>query len=699
MGKRLFGILLLLCCNGMSYAGESRAVEVTAKEVAGTADTIDAKGGVVVYYEDTVLHADRAHYDKRTHLLTLEGHVETIGFHGSKEQTEYLQIDTRQNHVSFKELFFSNENDIWLVSEEANRSEGNYSFGRSVLSSCDVEDPIWTMRFKKAEYDSQAQYMKLYDAKIYFDDMPIFYTPYLAFSTNSERTSGLLFPIFGYTGNEGFIYEQPIYWAIDESMDLEFNPQIRTDRSVGGYMTFRFADSPNSSGALRIGYFKDRTSYVEENNLPESEHYGLEFLYDASEVISDSFEGYRDGLYANVTLLNDIDYLNLQKTTLEHFGQVPLQESRLNYYITDDTWYGAMYAKYFIDTRLSDNDATIQTLPELQLHRYVDRLFWDNLTYSLDIKTRRLDRREGTTLNQVELRVPVEFTMAFWDDYLNLSLGESLYFGRFFFGNDNTLVHDYFQYNSNVHTAKLFSDLTKRYGSFVHVLQPSLSYVKPGNESQKPVAFERMLTQQPQVRELFSVGLPEEQFSLAINQYVYDEAMHLIFFQRLSQSYYPQRDYAYSELNNEMQFNWNRWRFYNNLHYNYEYDKVSESSSYVTYKDDTYSFGIGHSFKRDMLLAEHNITANDINFDFRYDYSERVAVYGGLTYNLEDHAGTLWHFGTAYKRDCWSVSAQVNADILPRPTDADGNSDATQEYSFMVLFSFIPFASFGSDQP
>ena len=702
MLRFLFSAFFVLILIGVIYGAEERTnIEVIAKYVEGTKTTLHAQDGVVIYYQDSMIRADEAHYDKVAHRLVVDGNVEMIGYQGTKEHTSHLEIDTKTNHVLFKELFFTNENDIWLLASEANRTDGNYTFGASMLSSCEVEDPLWKMFFSHSSYDSDAKYMKIYDARVYFGEVPVFYTPYLAFSTDNQRSSGLLFPLLGYTENEGLIYEQPLFWAISDSMDLEFNPQIRTKRSFGMYATYRFVDSPYSSGILRMGYFKDKPSYVEKNSLPEDKHYGLEFLYDSSKVFTPYLSNdYTDGLYVNITLLNDIDYLNLQKTSIEHFGQLPLQESRVNYFLYNDNWYGGVYAKYFIDTRLEHNDKTLQTLPTLQFHKYLKSLFWDNLTYSLDVQTRHLDRREGPTLNQVELHVPIEFTVSFFDDFISLSLGESLYYGRFFFGNDNTLVYDYFQYNSNVHTVKLFTDLVKQYNGFIHLLQPSLEYIKPGSESQRPVDFDKVIQDSSGqindgIRDLFSVGLPEEQAVFSLNQYFYDETMKLVFFQRLSQSYYTDRVYKLSEINNEMQYNWKNWQFYNNIYYSYEFSKISESSTKITLNESDYYVSIGHTFKKQLIESGQPVTSNDINFNFRYDYNEQVAFNGGVTYSLEEASSKLWRFGAVYKQDCWSVMAQIQTDVLPRPTISYGSA-YTQEYSFIFQLNFIPFVSIGT---
>jgi LPS-assembly protein len=530
--------------------------------------------------------------------------------------------------------------------------------------------------------------MKVYDAKVYFWDVPILYTPYLAFSTHKERSSGLLFPLFGYSAEEGFIYEQPIFWAISPSMDMEFNPQIRTSRSAGAYATLRFVDSNHSSGKLRVGYFKDQASYTEEYNLPNSSHYGVEFNYESSKIFSDKLkQGFTDGLYINTTYLNDIEYLNLQRTRLEHFGSSPIQESRLNYFLHNDDYYVGVNAKYFIDTRKENNDDTLQILPSVQLHKYLDHFLLDNLTYNVDFQVKNLDRKEGATLSQAEMKIPLEFTASFFDDYLNVSLGEDLYYSKFFFGNQS-YTYDDFEYYSNIHKIKLFTDLTKNYGDFIHVLQPSFGYVIPGTESEDPVDFDRLTEEQ---KELFAVGLPEEHYIFSLSHYFYDTKMKLKFFQRFSQKYYLDRKYKFADASNEMQYNLKKWRFYNNLIYAPEFNKIRESSSRISLREKEYNFSLGHTYKKVLEDQPNTRAANDVNFNFGYMFNERVNFSAGLTYNVDEASSKQWKFGGSYNRDCWSMAASIRQDITPRPTGY------TTDNTFYLQFNFIPFGGLGTD--
>ena len=693
MFERLSPFLFLLLSVTV-WAGEdtpqSSQIEITAEHLDSTKSTVTAKDGVVVYYQDSVIKADSALYDRASQLLKLDGHIEMIGYQGTKEHMEHMEIHTDSKEVTFKELFFVSKNDVWLFTQKANRKEGNYTFGETVLSSCEVTDPAWKMLVSQASYDSQEKYMKVYDAKMYFKDIPVFYTPYLAFSTDRQRKSGLLFPFVGYRPSEGVLYEQPIYWAINAAMDLEINPQIRTQRGYGLYGTYRFVDSDHSSGSIRAGYFEDTKSYQEKQGTTQSHHYGVEAQYDSTRLISDRLPGgFRDELYLNAIYLNDIEYLNLQQSQFGSFGQTPIQESKLNYFLANDQYYLGLNAKYFIDTRLTEGEQkkTIQQLPVIQLHKYLDKLVWDNLTYSLDLKLKNFDRIEGSTMKQAEMKVPFEFTTAFWDDFVNLSLGETLYYNKSFFGGGDFTYND-FQYFNNYHSAKLFSDLTRKYDNFIHVLQPSLAYVLPGSEYQSPLDFEHLTQEQ---KALFTVSPQEEYYALGVSQYFYDLGMNLIFYQRISQRYYTDRAYHYADISNEMQYNWEKWQFYSDVTYAWEFNAIRESSTRVTLNETRYNFSLSHTYKQQLADNSITVSANDINLNFGYRWNEKLRFHGGLTYNIDTSESKQWLFGGSYKQDCWGVTAALRQDITPRP---DG--EATSENSFYVQFDFTPFVSLGS---
>ena len=685
----IFVLILGLTLGIDGLSGSSDKIEIKAKNIESFEGVVTAKESVVVRYNGMLIKASSARYNQNSNMLVLDGNIETIGYKGTKEHSQHMEINTKSKEINFKELFLVNQNDVWIMSDKVEKKKNEYKLNTSLLSSCDISDPLWTMRFDNSVYNSDENYIKVYNAKVYLLNIPIFYTPYLSFSTNKQRSSGLLFPLFGYNATDGMLYEQPVFWAISDSMDLEINPQIRTSRSVGVYSTFRFVDTDHSQGTIRAGYFSDQQSYIDKYGIPNSSHYGLEFNYESTNVFEKYLpKGFDDGLYVNTTYLNDIDYLSLQKTSLGHFGLSPIQESRINYFAQNNDYYLGLNTKYFIDTRIGvDDSQTLQVLPTIQMHKYLKKLFLDDLTYSVDFKISNFDRKKGVTMKQAELRIPLEYATSFFDDFLDVSLGEEFYYSNSFFGN-TALLSDNFQYYNNVHKAKISTDLTKKYNGFTHVLQPSVSYLKPGSENKSPAAFARLDKEQ---KALFKVGLPEEEYSLSVAQYFYDEEMTLKFFQRLTQKYYSNRDFKMADTINEMEYNWDNYSLYSNIIYSHEFNNIKEASTSFSLNHEYYSFNIEHSYKQLLTTDETSIIINDMNIDFSYIYNQQLSFNGGFTYNIEDSSSRQWKFGGSYYRDCWSLDASIREDI--RPTSAGVISEST----FYLQLNFTPFGSVGTD--
>jgi LPS-assembly protein len=303
------------------------------------------------------------------------------------------------------------------------------------------------------------------------------------------------------------------------------------------------------------------------------------------------------------------------------------------------------------------------------------------------MQVKNLSRKTGSTLKQAEMRIPLEFTTSFFDDFLNISFSEELYYSKYFFGNGD-YMDDHFQYYNNIHKVKIFTDLTKNYGDFIHVMQPSLEYIKPGTENENPVSFDQLLDEQ---KDLFSVGLPEEYYLFSLSNYFYDSQAKLKFYQHLSQKYYVNRAYKYSDLSNEMLYNYKHWKFYNNLVYAPEFNKIRESSSFISLQEKVYNFALGHTYKQVLDDQPGTQAANDLNLKFNYAYNERINFGAGVTYNIDDASSRQWSFGGSYHRDCWSMSASVRQDITPRPTGY------TKDNTFYIQFNFIPFGGIGTD--
>ena len=674
-------------------------IEIMAENLSSTNNTVVARGNVVVRFGDSVIQSSSAEYNREKHTLTVSGgNTELLGFKGSRINSKTIKIDTSSKKVTFKKIFLSDDNDVWIFSDKATKQDGNITFGPSMISSCDINRKDWAFYSGDTHYDSKKHYVTMHDVKVKFWDVPVLYTPYFAFSTHKERSSGLLFPSFGYSKVQGAIYEQPLYWAPSRSWDVELRPQIRTIRGYGIYGTMRFADSPYSAGAIRMGYFKDNEAYVLENDIKNDAHYGFEMLYNSSSILKRFFSvdaDVTDDLYINTTLLNDIDYIYLQKKPMSHFGAVPLQESRVNYFVHNEDFSGGAYAKYFIDTRLEDNNSTMQILPTLQLHKYLKPIILDRLTYSLDLTTNNYTRKEGTTLKVAEFYAPIEYTYPLMNDFLTLSMREDLYYNKLFFGNE-VFEHDDYQYYNGISRIKLLSDLTKRYDHFVHVIQPAITYSIPSNPVESPVVFEDLEEDQ---KKLFAPGAEEQNIAFKFSQYFYDDSGNIKFYERFTQQYLPEKDEnRLGNFSHEMQYNLDEWKFYNSLVYNYEFNKIEETLTQVGWQDEEYSAGISHSFQRGYSYDENDETKetkynNDINLNVGLKVTNRINIGAGLVYDIDEEESSQYRFGVTYDRDCWNLALGVRQDV--RPVESNDGANSILENTFTIQLNFVPFGGVG----
>jgi LPS-assembly protein len=672
-----------------------------AEDLSAVDGNITAKGNVVVHYQDSVIQASSATYDRENHILTLKGErVELMGYSGSKIQSNQITINTKNKETHFKKSFISDNNDIWIFAQSGIKRDSNMSFKSSMMSSCDVKNSDWTLYSESSNYDGKEHYMTMRDVKVKLFDVPVLYTPYLGFNTHSERASGLLFPSFGYSEIDGFIYEQPIYWAPSKNWDIELNPQIRTNRGEGLYGTFRFADSPYSSGGIRFGYFQDDDSYVDEYDLENSEHYGFEMLYNSTNLIErlvDKKMDFTDGLYVDIALLNDIDYIYLQKKPMYHFGMSSFMESKLNYFINDDDYFTGIYGKYFIDTTQTDNNQTMQILPTIQFHKYLQTAFLDNLTYSFDFTANNYTREEGMTLKLGEFYAPIEYTTTILDNFLSISIKEDIYYKEALYDNDTNIEIDDYSYFNGVTRAKIFTDLTKKYDSFVHVVQPSLTYSLPSNDNDEFEDFEKLTDEQ---RSLYSPGFEEEDISLRFSQYFYDLSGGLIFYQRFIQSYLPeQEEYNWGNLSNEMEYKVANWRFYNLLIYSHEFNKISEMSSRINWGGRGYGVGISHSFERIYSWGEeeeintYNKT-NELKLDLGYAVTDKLSFEVGMTYDIDydekdEELQSQYRAGFKYDKGCWNLSLGLKQEI--RPIQTKDGSKSIEENIIGFQLNFVPF--------
>ncbi|MBU1667412.1 LPS assembly protein LptD [bacterium] len=659
--------LLLSCFSTLIFANET--IEVFAKEVTATVDHFNATGDVVILYDGALIKSKKATYDKNTSLLKLEGDVEMLGGEENTASSDQLLIDTSKKSVEFNKLFLTTQDDLWIDASKATKIKEDYQIFNSRLSSCNQMDPDWTIEFTEAHYHKDKNFITLDDAELIFFNKKVFYFPFIAFPTIEKRKSGLLFPQFKFSSIEGFSYEQPYFYVPKDNIDVEFNPQFRTNRGVGGHISTRFVDSNHSSGSFTTGYFKNSDSYANENNL-HNEHYGFEFLYKSTGFLPQSifFDNFDSGLYVNATYLNDLEYLNLQKDTAASLVSSNLIESRLNAFVYDEKNHLGLYSKYYIDTSKESNTNTLQELPTLHYHNYMTYLISDKLFYTFDARLHNYTRQSGSRAYQAELDLPITYYDSFFNDYLDFSLSENLYLSRVTFSNLDYKSDDY-RYYRNFHTMELSSDLTKQYGNNVHTLHPSIVYTKPSFETEEPLEYADLNEDQ---QELFVTQTKKEKISLGLSQYYYNQELEMNLFHRLAWIQFPNERVNQGDINNEMGYDGEYLNLYSNLFYSLDEDQIHSLTTSLSYNQSNYDIMLTHFYNYDFMLNKEKTSF--VNTAFIHNYNKHNQWFFNYDYDLEKLFNHQWHVGWAHKQKCWGAKVSVGQERIPNIDDSFKNT-------------------------
>lgn len=698
-------LILLALLTSFLYATDK--VEIYATSMDSKDNIVTASGEVTVIYKDYFLSSKKAIYNKNSGILELFDNVRANQDNKYKLLGDYAKLNIAKKERVFKPFFMlEKQSNIWISADEGCTLDKDFDIQSGVLSGCNPNDPLWKIHFSSSTYNSDNMWLNIYNARIFIYDIPVFYTPYIGYSLNTKRRTGLLTPTFGISGDEGFYYEQSVYIAEQNWWDLELKPQIRTTRGYGGYSIFRFVDSKISKGEFTTGYFEEQDSYFKSKELKNNTHYGYNFSYDNIDVINQwlgtSLDG-QSGLYMDLNNMNDVDYINLSTNNTTSNITSTQVTSKINFfYNTENNYFGA-YFKYYKDLTVDDNEETIQELPIFHYHRYLETIFDNHLLYNMDMQTNNMYREVGKHVTQTDITVPITLQSDFFDEYLNLSYQANLYaqYSKFS-GSEEVSSGDYNNgyIAKNYHILTASTQLTRAFEDFTHVVDFSSSYTLPGEESRTGYYKEyetycsNIDNKNNTICEFYGISNTEKEQQLNFSQYLYDSNGTQIFYNKLAQilSYEESKD-TLGELEHELNYQiTSNISFYNNMFYNYNEKKFSTLNNKLSLSKNGLSISFSHIYKDTFLDSTANTSY--ITSSASYTYNNHYSYNMAYNYDVENSLKKSVSVGFLYTKRCWDFGLKYLENNNPTLT----TSGSTSSYDRYIYFTvnLKPLMSSGS---
>jgi LPS-assembly protein len=189
-------------------------------------------------------------------------------------------------------------------------------------TTCEPGVDDWYIKAKEIELNDYTQSGVAKNAYVEFMGVPVLYTPYMSFSFNNERKSGLLAPNIGSTSRSGFETTVPYYINIAPDKDATVAMRYLSKRGAQVQGEFRYLGE-NYSGVDALEFLNNDTTTGATRfygNLSHSHNFGA---------------GWSAGF--NIERVSDDQYFSELSTRIISTSRVNLpQEGRIDY--VSDVW-------------------------------------------------------------------------------------------------------------------------------------------------------------------------------------------------------------------------------------------------------------------------------------------------------------------------------------------------------------------------
>lgn len=433
-----FSILLVISCSiALPAWGASRQSNLTmraedektvnwmlnADKVTslGASEVIEAEGNVVLQRGDEYLKADYARYYAGTKWVFLRGNVSArMGRDIMQAEEAEFDLRSRVGWLKRGHIFMDGPH-MYFSGDRIDKHWGDvYSFKQAKVTACDGDVPAWSLEAEEAvvEIDGYAQ---LWRPKFQIKDIPVMVSPWMILPAKKERQSGFLTPEYGHGSKRGFYYDQPFFWAIDDSQDMTFNEYYMDKRGFMQGVEYRARPSARETAWVRFDWLHDKVRDSSGNNFNAGD--GLKRDNQNRYWVRGMYEGFLGDpkwkFRADLDYVSDQDYLhefkssysgyNRSRTELFDMFSRDIQEkdlARKSAFLLFRDWDRVsvfLSSFYTQNQRLGHGntpksaDTTVQRLPQLDLFLHKGGIT-DSLPLEIaaSAETGYMYRRDGT---------------------------------------------------------------------------------------------------------------------------------------------------------------------------------------------------------------------------------------------------------------------------------------------------------------
>ncbi len=667
-----------------------------------------AKGRVVIWKGDKKLTADYVRYDQITETAYAEGNVQlTFGSDLLTGKRIEFNLDTQLGTVEDGYLFLQQNNfHIWGDHIEK-VGENSYQVDKATITTCDGEVPDWKITGEDVKVDLEGR-GSAKNIVMYARNMPVLYSPYFYYPSRRERQSGFLVPEFGTSDRRGNEFNQPFYWAINDSSDATFYGYYMSKRGIRWGGEYRYVLGENTLGTIMADYLHDKQ--IDDGSPESADKWGYpDNGRDIDRTNKDRYwirmshrhqlpRGFRANL--DLDIVSDQDYLRDFRDGYQGYYDTnqffkkyfyrqlndfndPIRLNRLN---LNRVWprYSLNAEARWLDDTIKRNEGgfnpTLQRLPIVTFNASKQSLLQTPLFFGLDSNYNNFWREDGEKGQRLDV-----WPRVFWPvrlrDYVSiepsLGLRETLYYtddSRF---DHRELIDTRLDINSEVY--RIYNVGWKTADRIKHRLRPQIihEFIPDVNQQTNPNfdAFDRIENRNRLIYSLTNTLTSRTARPVAVSRPDRREpdqaderespvsfSYHDMLWLKLEQVYdFTRDDRPFSPIDARLRLAPGK------------YFSMDASALWSVYDTKFLSRNLAVSIwdrRGDRLFVEHRFSqANDeleilgnvksifASLDIRA--TDRLRLFGDYEYNFEEDERVQTALGFLYQAACWSFRFRV----------------------------------------
>jgi LPS-assembly protein len=656
-------------------------------------NSYEVQGNVSVVRGDLTLKADHARVNMATKDLTSWGNVVLREGEDVLEcERVEVNLDSRLGKITQAKLFLKDQNYHITGNEVEKLGENRYRLRDGAFTTCDGDSPEWKFTVKEMEV-TLAGYGVAKEPVFYLKGIPVFYLPLAYFPVKKERQSGILLPQVSYSNQYGPEVRTAFYWAMTGNMDSTLFLDYLGDRGFKEGLEYRYAFARETKGRASFYFIDDHVFdgkrfgvFVEhEQTFP----YGLYMKADLNHVSDDQYVRDFDEDLRGATKIDSRSQKQLRSTV---FGGKNWDQFSL-----------LLDGKYFNDLTTSQDESTVQILPELRFYAHPQSLF--NLPVFFDFSTSGTNfwREQGVKVDRWDLYPHLALPVRVLDGLKlepKVGVRETLYRSydapagvadqnesRTIFDAGVDLSTEFYR----VYGGDQFPWLANllKISKWLHTVEPLLSYHYNNDVNQDDLPFFDEMDRITYVNEI-TYGFTQRLVGKPVREGVETgprEAAKL----KISQGYsigdpYLDPDGKERDFSNIKGQLWLRFNpflaFYGDAEMSPYDGSFPKINGLITLKD----------LRNDGLQVEYRNTKDSVralNLYGRVRVFDPLFLGGGFRYNLLEKSGVESFYGVRYEDPCWTLGLTVNY--------INASPDGTQqsEWKVNVFFNLLGIGSVG----